>query len=58
MSDYDTIYNMLVRAGINFSIGQNLASEYYIIIPPFELYETDVEINFNYDMSLREIRAS
>ena len=55
--DYDTIYNMLVKANINFNTGQDNYHEYYINIPADDPYESDVLIEFNYDMSLKKIWA-
>jgi hypothetical protein len=55
--DYDVIYNMLVKANINFSIGQSNNNEYYINIPAYDPYESDVLIEFNYDMSLKKVWA-
>lgn len=57
MSDYDIIYNLLTRANINFSIGQTTTGEYYISIPATDPYESDVLIEFNYDMRLEKILA-
>ena len=55
--DYDIIYNMLVKANIHFSIGQDNNNEYYINIPADDPYESDVLIEFNYDMSLKKVWA-
>jgi len=55
--DYDIIYNILVKANINFSMGQDNNNEYYINIPADDPYESDVLIEFNYDMSLKKIWA-
>ena len=55
--DYDIIYNMLVKADINFSIGQDKNDAYYISIPADDPYESDVLIEFNYDMSLKKVWA-
>ena len=55
--DYDIIYNMLVKANINFSTGQDNYNDYYINIPSNDPYESDVLIEFNYDMSLKKVWA-
>ena len=57
MKDYNTIYNILVNANINFTIGQNKNNDYYINIPADDPYENDVLIEFNSDMSLEKIWA-
>lgn len=57
MNDYDTIYNMLVNANINFSTGQDDNYDYYLSIPADDPYESDILIEFNYDMSLKKIWA-
>lgn len=57
MNDYDIIYNLLTHANINFSIGQTTIGEYYINIPATDPYESDVLIEFNYDMRLEKISA-
>ena len=55
--EYDIIYNMLVNANINFSVGQDKNNDYYINIPADDSYESDVLIEFNSDMSLKKIWA-
>lgn len=55
--DYDILYNMLVNANINFSIGQDNNNNYYINIPADDPYENDVLIEFNYNMSLKKVWA-
>lgn len=57
MSDYDTIYCLLNKAGIQFDIGQDTNFNYYLNIPSDDPYESDVLIEFNSDMSLRKIWA-
>lgn len=57
MKDYNTIYNMLVNADINFNIGQHNDNAYYINIPANDPYESDILIEFNSDMSLIRIWA-
>ena len=57
MKDYNIIYNILVNANINFTIGQNNNNDYYINIPADDPYENDVLIEFNSDMSLEKIWA-
>lgn len=55
--DYDIIYNMLVKANINFSVGQDRNNDYYINIPADDPYEYDVLIEFNSDMTLKKVWA-
>lgn len=55
--DYDTIYNMLVKANINFNTGQDNYHDYYINIPADDPYESDVLIEFYSDMSLKKVWA-
>lgn len=57
MKDYNIIYNMLVKANINFSIGQDKNNDYYISIPADDPYDNDVLIEFNSDMSLNRVWA-